>query len=158
VDTEIKELLIAVKDGIEATIAGVIDGARGWLQASTARSPGRFWAAFTDLDCLRGEWGDWDQELLTSGAAGLVCRCGAHSVQTRMIHNRWIFVVLCDGPPVPGAETVVEHAAQVLQGLLPSGAPPDSPADPSDGGAGRGGPAPAELGIPLAWIRRRSPH
>lgn len=155
-DTEIKALLEAVKDGLEATVAGVIDGGRGWLQASSERSPGTFWAAFTRLDCLRGEWGEWDQELLASGAAGVVCRCGAHSVQTTMFHERWIFVVLCEGELVPGAEKVVEHATNVLRDLLPPSPPPGSPESQGDGGASGGGPAPAELGIPIAWIRRRS--
>jgi hypothetical protein len=155
-DTQVRALLQAVKDGLEATVVGVIDGGRGWLQVSSERSPGTFWAAFTNLDCLRGEWGEWDRELLEAGAAGIVCRCGAHSVQTTMIHNRWLFVVLCEGALVPGAEKVVEHAVQVLQGLLPSGSPPESPASPGDGGPSGGGQPPAELGIPIAWIRRRS--
>jgi hypothetical protein len=34
--------------------------------------------------------------------------------------------------------------------------PPESPEPPADGGPDGGGQAPAELGIPLAWIRRRS--
>jgi len=164
-DLEVKALLDAVKDGVEATAVGIIDGGRGWLHLSSERSPGSFWAAFTRLDCLRGAWGEWDQELLASGAAGILCRCGGHSVQTRMVHTRWILVVLCEGPLVAGAEKVVEHAAQVLQGLLPLGLPPQSSEPPDEGGPvggpgggpGGGGQGPAELGIPVAWIRRRRP-
>jgi len=156
-DAEVKALLKELKAGLEATVVGIIDGARGWLHSSSERSPGTFWAAFTGLDCLQGEWGDWDQELLASGAAGVMCRCGAHAVRTVMIHTRWIFVVLSEGGLVAGADKVIEHAIQVLKDLLPSGPPPESPDSPVDGGASGGGQAPpAELGIPIAWIRRRS--
>jgi hypothetical protein len=155
-DDEVKALLKELKGGLEATVVGVIDGARGWLHVSSERSPGTFWSAFTGLDCLRGEWGDWDMELLASGAAGVICRCGAHAVRSVMIHKRWIVVVLSDGGLVAGADTVIEHAVKVLQDLLSSGPPPELPDPPADGGPGGGGQAPAELGIPLAWIRRRS--
>ena len=157
-DADIAALLSEVKRGIEAELVGIIDGARGWLHVSSERSPGTFWAAFTELDCLRGEWGDWDQELLASGAAGILCRCGDHSVQTRMIHTRWILVVLCEGSLVPGTEKVVEHAAAALARLLPSDPPPQSQEPPIDGGSGGGGsPGAAELGIPIGWIRKRTP-
>ena len=96
-DAEVKALLKELKGGIEATAVGIIDGARGWLHSSSEPSPGTFWAAFTELDCLRGEWGDWDQELLVSGAAGITCRCGAHAVRSVMVHKRWIVVVLGEG-------------------------------------------------------------
>jgi hypothetical protein len=155
-DAEVKALLKELKAGLEATVVGIIDGGRGWLHSSSERSPGTFWAAFTGLDCLQGEWGDWDQELLASGAAGVMCRCGAHAVRTVMIHTRWIFVVLSEGGLVAGADKVIDQATQVLKGLLPSGHPPASPDTPVDGGPSGGGPAPAELGIPIAWIRRRS--
>src|SRR5690349_2084793 len=114
-DVDVKALLKELKGGLEATVVGIVDGGRGWLHSSSEPSPGTFWAAFTGLDCLRGEWGDWDQELLASGAAGVVCRCGAHAVRTLMVHTRWIVVVLSAGGLVVGADKVIEHAIQVLK-------------------------------------------
>ena len=37
---EIKALLETIKEGIEATAVGVLDGARAWLHASSEKSPG----------------------------------------------------------------------------------------------------------------------
>ena len=157
VDAEIKPLLLALKGGIEATVVGIIDGAHGWLRVSSEPSPGTFWAAFNDRTCLQGTWDDWDRELLASGSAGIVCRCGGHAVQAFAFNKRWILVVLGEGPLITGADKVIEHALKVLKGLLPTGTPASSSDPPagSGSGGGGGGQGPAELGIPLAWIRKR---
>jgi hypothetical protein len=156
-DTEIKALLEELKAGIEATVAGVFDGTHAWLHASSESSPGTFWAAFNDATCLRADWHEWDMELLADGSARVECQCGAHTLQAFMLHKRWVLIVLAGGPLVPGARTIIDHALEVLKQLLPVLPARRSPAPPIGGAPPRGGGhGPAELGIPVGWIRKRT--
>jgi hypothetical protein len=151
---EIRALLEELKPGIEAKVVGIFDGARSWLHSSSEKSPGRFWAGFNELGCLRADWGDWDRELLESGRARVDCQCGAHALEAFLFHDRWILIVLANGPLVVCAETVILHALDVLKELLPARPPRRSAAPPAGGGPG-GGQGPAEVGIPVWWIRKR---
>ena len=153
-DGGIKALLRELKHGIEAEVVGLIDGARGWLHASSERSSFGFWASFHDPPCLQGVWDEWDRELLASGSAGIVCRCGEHAVRAVVFSKRWILIVMSDGPLVAGADTVIEHAINVLKGIVPTASEPPSTEPPAEGGSSDGGEGPAELGIPIAWIRK----
>ena len=153
---EIRALLEALKTGIEAKVVGIFDGARSWLHSSSEKSPGTFWSGFNELRCLRADWGDWDRELLETGRARVDCQCGAHAVDAFLFHNRWILIVLANGSLVTGAETVIFHALDVLKQLLPARRVRRSPAPPAGSGPGGGGQGPAELGIPVWWIRKRA--
>jgi hypothetical protein len=146
---EVKALLTALKVGIEASAAGVFDTRRGDMHASSEMTLAAFWDAFGVRDCWDVDWGDWDRELLASNRARVSCGCGVHSVRAFLVHDRWVLLVLAGGPLMTGAETVISHALKILVHLLPRGRAGRS-APPRPGGAG-----PAELGIPVWWVRRR---
>jgi hypothetical protein len=152
---EIKALLTALKAGIEAEAVAVFDARRGDLHASSEATSATFWNAFGTSVCWDVDWGDWDRELLASKRSLVSCGCGNHSVEARLIHERWVLLVLADGPLVTGAGSVVSHAVRILARLLPArregGALP-----PSGGGRGVGGSGPAEHGGAAWWIRRRT--
>jgi hypothetical protein len=153
---EIRALLEALKAGIEAKVVGIFDGARAWLHSSSEKSPGTFWSGFNELGCLRADWGAWDRELLETGRARVDCQCGAHAIDAFLFHNRWILIVLANGDLVTGAETVILHALDVLKQLLPARPIRRSSAPPAGSGPAGGGQGPAELGIPVWWIRKRA--
>jgi hypothetical protein len=152
---EIKSLLVALKAGIEAEAVAVFDARRGDLHASSEATSATFWNAFGTSVCWDVDWGDWDRRLLTSMRSLVSCGCGNHSVEARLIHGRWVLLVLADGPLVTGAESVVSHAVRILTRLLPArgegGALP-----PSGGGRAGGAASPVEPELPAWWIRRRT--
>ena len=157
----IEELLRALKDGIEATAVGVLDGARAWLHASSEKSPGTFWAAFNGMDCLRPDWDRWEADLMASGRSRVDCGCGLHAVESFGVRGLWVVIVLATGGLGPAADQVVAQALPSLARLLPTAGSKRSPASPpgggpgGGGGSGGGGQGPAELAIPAWWIRRR---
>ena len=154
---EIKALLEALKGGIEATAVGVLDGARAWLHASSENSPGTFWAELNVLACLRPDWDSWEKDLMRLGRARVDCRCGRHFVESFSIRGLWVVIVLGTDALAAGAEQVVMHALPILARLLPAAGSKTSPAPPAGGsGGGDGGQGPAELGIPVWWIRKQT--
>jgi hypothetical protein len=94
--------------------------------------------------------------LLTSGRARVDCQCGAHALDAYLFHNRWILIVLANGPLVTGTDKIVGHALEVLKRLLPARPVRRSSAPPAGSGPAGGGQGPAELGIPVWWIRKRT--
>ncbi|HEY7373419.1 MAG TPA: hypothetical protein VIF57_14765 [Polyangia bacterium] len=150
---EIKALLESLKTGLDAALVGIFDGARAWLHASSESSPGAFWAALQDMPCLQTDWGEWDRELLESAHARVDCRCASHRLEAFMFHRRWILIVAAAGPLVGGADKVIAHAIEILKRLLPAARAGRSSPAPAGGGSGGGSQGPAELGIPVWWIR-----
>jgi hypothetical protein len=150
---KINAVLEALKTGIDAIVVGIFDGGRGWLHASSEKSPGTFWDSFHEIPCLEADWGDWDRELLASAYARVDCRCGTHRIEAFMFHKRWILIVLSASRFVVGADRVVAHVLEILKHLLPAAPVGRLPSPPVGGGSTGGGQGPAELGIPVWWIR-----
>jgi hypothetical protein len=155
-NAEIEALLRALKDGIEATAVGVLDGARAWLHASSEKSPGTFWAVFNGMDCLRPDWDRWEADLMASGRSCVDCGCGLHTVESFGVRGLWVVIVLATGGLGPVADQVVAQALPILARLLPTAGSKWPAASPLGGGPGGGGQGPAALAIPAWWIRRRA--
>jgi hypothetical protein len=149
-------LLTALKEGIDAAAIGVFDGRRGDMHASSEMTLAAFWDTFSANDCWDVDWGDWDRELLTAKRAAVSCGCGGHSVLAFLIHDRWALLVLARGSLITGAGAVVVTAVKILTRLLPATRSKGSVLPPYGGGRGGGGSGPAELGIPVWWVRRRT--
>jgi len=147
--------LRSLKAGLGATAAGVFDGARALLHASTEGPEDSFWRAFREISCFRDGWADhWDRDLLVTGFARVECGCGRHAVATTLFNRRWILIVLADVRALNEADRAIVEAIEILKNLLPAGSPSGWPRPP--GGAGGGGQGPAELGISVGWIRDRA--
>jgi hypothetical protein len=151
---ELRAVLAALKDGIEATAVGVLDGARSWLHASSEASPGTFWAEFNGLHCLRPDWDSWEATLLATGRARVDCTCGRHVVQSFSVRGLWVVIVLATDALAAAAEEVVTQALPTIARLLPTAGAKPGPAAPVGGAGGSGGAGPAELGIPVWWIKK----
>ena len=156
-NVEIEALLRALKDGIEATAVGVLDGARAWLQASSEKSPGTFWAVFNGMDCLRPDWDRWEADLMASGRSRVDCGCGLHAVESFGVRGLWVVIVLATGALGPAADQVVAQALPILARLLPTAGSKWPAASPLGGGqgGGSGDEGLAGLALPAWWIRRR---
>jgi hypothetical protein len=116
----IKRLLRALKSGVEATVVGVFDAQEGEIHACSEPRGAAFWEAFEGWRCMNADWGDWDRALLIEKRARVICRCGEHALEAFVVHDRWILLLLADGPLIPGAAGVVTHALRILSNLLPA--------------------------------------
>jgi hypothetical protein len=153
---ELRAVLAALKEGVDATAVGVLDGARAWLHASSEGSPGAFWAELNVLECLHPDWDKWEATLMATGRARVDCSCGRHFVQSFGVRGLWVVIVLATDRLAVAADQVVTHALPKIARLLPTAGAKPSPASPAGGSGGGGGsdPEPAELGIPVWWIKK----
>lgn len=150
-DSRIRDVLAALKHGIGAAAVGIFDDDRTRMYLSSEASPTVFWDSLRAMPCLKVDWPSWYRELRGTKRRSAGCGCsGAHAVHGLLLHERWILLVVAGGPLFPGAESVMSSAAGLIAGLLPA----VRVKLPSPGAGGRGGPAPARLGIPLRWARK----
>jgi hypothetical protein len=152
VDDRIRQVLVALKDGLGAAGAAVFDDDRTSLYLSIEPSAGLFWEGLREMECLGDvDWAAWCGELRASKHLSTTCACGReHPLHSFLFLERWVLLVIARGPLLPGAEVVMSSAARVLAGLLPA----LRVKIPPTGGGGGGGPDPARLGIPLSWLRK----
>jgi hypothetical protein len=151
---QLREVLVALEDGIGATAACVFDDDRAEMYVSTEETPERFWDAFRGMGCPEG-WDAWYREVRSVKQFTARCNCGGqHVLHGALLHQRWVVMVISAGPQAPFAGAVVTSAARVIGDLLPPvrARRPPSPTGGKKGGGGESG----RLGIPLWWARRRS--
>ena len=78
------------------------------------------------------------------------CTCDLrHAVQTVTVNDRWALLILARGDLAPTAPSVILSSIPPMADLLPL-----NRMRGKGGSRGGEGPAPAELGIPLWWLRR----
>lgn len=70
------------------------------------------------------------------------------------IHGRWVLVVATPHRLGTESELLISHAADALGSLLPT-ARVDVPFAGSSGPGSGGSAAPAEVGIPVWWVRKQ---
>jgi hypothetical protein len=163
---EVKRALAALQAQVEGETVAVVDGRTADVLATSGAGADAFWEAFRQLGCFRLDWGNWDGTLLAEERVQIACNCGRHFIGAFLIHRRWILMAIACMPLVSvhdasellvtTGEAAVARALRALEVFLPFD--PDarhaSPVDPGRGGSG-GSSAPAELGIPVSWVRRR---
>ena len=155
VPAAVTRTLDAFKAGVDAYDLAAFDGWHGRTHLPDATSPGELWDAIRKLACLETDWNPFKSNLVRVGESEVGCRCGAHFVTGFLIQRRWSLIVfgrqsLAKSELVPIRMRTMEKLARLLPHLDEDTAEP-SPGDPRGGGGTAG---PAELGIPLWWIRR----
>jgi hypothetical protein len=148
----VEEIVAALKDGIEAAGVGVFDDDCGVMFATSEASTKAFWNVLRGMACSRN-WGAWYRDLRTAKHMVAGCACGGeHALHAFVLLERWVVLVLFDGPPQPYADAVMASAMRLLGELLPSERIAGKP--PRRGPRGGGGGESARLGIPLWWVRK----
>ena len=147
---EIGRMLAAVKEASGAMVVGLFDCDLARLHASSEAREADFWKVFSGLQCLNLDRQQWHRDLQIQGRAWVSCNCEiGHAVQGVLFNDRWALVLLENGPLEPTASSVILSAIPPMADLLPL-----NRVRRKRGLRGGGEPTPAELGIPLWWLRR----
>jgi hypothetical protein len=78
---------------------------------------------------------------------------GEDGLYSARIHERWVLIVAAGRPLGTAAEVLISAAVDALGSLLPADRVKDSATGSSGPGSG-GSAAPAEMGIPVWWVRK----
>jgi hypothetical protein len=150
-DGGVQEILVALKEGLEAAAVGVFDDDRAAIHLSSEPSTAAFWAELRELTCLLVDWSAWYQALRESRHLTTPCTCGAHAIHSLVLHERWVLLVIAREPLFPGASSVIASAARLMAPLLASVRVKIAPPEVDTGGEG---PDASRLGIPMWWVRK----
>jgi hypothetical protein len=155
-DEQIQSAIDALKVGLGATAIALFDDDEARIYASTTVPVTDFWNAFGGIACLHVDWQEWYRKLRTVRQHQVTCSCpGGHSVHGILVHERWVLLMVADETLDPMSDFLLSSAANVLAGLLPTVRSRGGPAGPAGPrGPSGGGPGPAELAIPLWWLRK----
>ena len=147
---EIGRMLAAVKEASGAVAVGLFDCDLARLHTSSEVSEEQFWKVLSGLKCLNMDCQQWHRDLQIQGRTRASCSCEAcHAVQSVLFNDRSALVLLEHGPLEATAPSVILSAIPPMADLLPL-----NRMRGKRGLRGGGGPTPAELGIPLWWLRR----
>ena len=145
---ETGRILGAVREASGAVAVGLYDCDLERLHTSSESSEAAFWKLFFGLSCLDQQ--QWSRDLHRDGSARVGCTCDLrHAVQTVTVNDRWALLILARGDLAPTAPSVILSSIPPMADLLPL-----NRMRGKGGSRGGEGPAPAELGIPLWWLRR----
>ena len=152
-DEQVQSAIDALRVGTGATAIAVFDDDEARIHASTTVPATAFWNAFGEIPCMRVDWQEWYRKLRTVGQQRVTCSCaGRHSVQGILVHERWVLLMVASQALEPRSDFFVSSAAKVLADLLPRARSRGGPV--GFRGPSGGGSAPAELGIPVWWVRK----
>ena len=158
---QIGALLSALVERVDAVGVGIYDPGEDQLVAAKELPPALFSEVFSALECFEGGWGDWERTLVDDGESHVRCACGRHALELFLINGYWVLVVLTEEPFLSDAAAIIAQFRWLLAQLLPrperpNRRVPEGPMTPPPAGGGPGGtPPPAELRLPLSWVRRR---
>lgn len=124
-----REIVGLLKVALGSAVVAIFDDDLGRVHLSTEPSTELLWAAI-------------------SRAADE----SAEDLYTFRIHERWVLVVAAGRRLGTASEVLISEAADALGSLLPT-ARADLPTGSSGSGPG-GSAAPAQIGIPVWWVRR----
>ena len=157
----VTRLLASFKSSTDAYDVATFNGWRGRTHVpADTTSPAQLWDTIGDLACLEVDWSPFKIRLVRSGESEVACRCGAHFVTAFLICRRWTLLVLGRqtlatplSELLPIRNTTIEKLARLLPHLEEGEriTVEPLPGDPRGGGGTAG---PAELAIPLWWVRR----
>ena len=155
VPAAVTRTLDVFKATVDAYDVAAFDGWHGRTHLPDTTPPTELWDAIGKLACLAIDWSPFKSNLVRVGESEAVCRCGAHFVTGFLIHRRWSLIVfgrqsLATNELIPIRTRTMEKLGRLLPHLDENTAEP-LPGD-SRGGGGTAGPA--ELAIPLWWVRR----
>jgi len=142
-------VLDALREGLGAEAIGLFDDDRAESGPGGPRSAVDFWGAFDDLalGCVNVDWPTWYAELRASESVETACACGAHRLNGRVIHGRWVLLTVTPAAAAPGAALAVSSALTALAASLP----PPRVRSGFDQDAGEARPS---AGTPLWWVRK----
>lgn len=148
----VRQVVLALKDGIGATAVGVFDDDRGEMYETSEASPKAFWNILRGIACSRN-WGAWYRDLRSAKHLEAGCSCLAqHTLHAFLLFERWVILVLVEGRPAPYADAVMASAMRQFGKLLSSKRV--KAVSPKGGSRGGGGGEEPRLGIPLWWVKK----
>jgi hypothetical protein len=167
----VKQVLDGFRSRVRASTAAVLDGRRVSLPVVAETSFSPFWDGVDSLPCINFQLWGLARRALASGARESVCTCGGHfvgmfAIRRSILGRHWILAVVARKsllrPPnesdlvVTVAESAVAQTIAALAKLLDEPDTDGTDPPPNDPRGGGGSAGPAELAIPLWWVRKPS--
>jgi hypothetical protein len=154
------DVLAASKARSEAIAIAVVHVETARPLATSEAGPASFVAALAGIDCLEVSWGEVVDDVLIQRWVQLKCSCGGHAAHVFKLRGPWMLLVLMGLGPGHRSTTILRvyesyhGTVEVLDRYLAQLEADPPPRHPRGGGGG--GAAPAELGIPVWWVRQRN--